>query len=118
MKLSVIALDYDSAGPVGNDDATRHELAHFASQALHGNPLKTGDVEYIVAVGKPAQQIVHAAREEECELIVMSTHGLTAMWKLFFGSTTERVPRETTVSVLVTPRRMLARPPWMKSGGR
>ena len=30
-------------------------------------------------------------------------HGLTGMRKLFFGSTTERVLRETTVPVLVTP---------------
>jgi len=33
----------------------------------------------------------------------MSTHGLTGMRKLFFGSTTERVLRETTVPVLATP---------------
>ena len=33
----------------------------------------------------------------------MSTHGLTGMRKLFFGSTTERVLRETTRPVLVTP---------------
>jgi nucleotide-binding universal stress UspA family protein len=37
------------------------------------------------------------------DLIVMSTHGLTGMRKLFFGSTTERVLRETTVPVLATP---------------
>jgi nucleotide-binding universal stress UspA family protein len=33
----------------------------------------------------------------------MSTHGLTGMRKLFFGSTTERVLRETTAPVLATP---------------
>ena len=33
----------------------------------------------------------------------MSSHGLTGARKLFFGSTTERVLRETTVPVLVTP---------------
>ncbi len=33
----------------------------------------------------------------------MSTHGLTGMRKLFFGSTTERVLRETTMPVLVVP---------------
>jgi nucleotide-binding universal stress UspA family protein len=57
----------------------------------------------VVAVGKPAQQILHTAREEACDLIVMSTHGLTGMRKLFFGSTTERVLRETTIPVLATP---------------
>ena len=33
----------------------------------------------------------------------MSTHGLTGVRKLFFGSTTERVLRETAVPVLLTP---------------
>jgi len=84
-------------------EATRHELVHFACDVLHGNPLRSGDVEYVVATGKPAKQIVRTAQEEACGLIVMSTHGTTGMWKLFFGSTTERVLRETTVPVLVTP---------------
>ena len=43
------------------------------------------------------------ARERSSDLIVVSTHGLTGMRKLFFGSTTERVLRETTTPVLVTP---------------
>jgi len=34
---------------------------------------------------------------------VMASHGATGFRKLFFGSTTERVLRETTVPVLVTP---------------
>ena len=34
---------------------------------------------------------------------MISTHGLTGIRKLFFGSTTERVLRETTRPVLVTP---------------
>ena len=78
----------------------RRELAHFASSALGGNPLKGIDVEYEVGVGKPAKQILHTAHEEECDLIVMSTHGLTGVRKMFFGSTTERVLRETTIPVL------------------
>ena len=48
-------------------------------------------------------EILRVARERSCDLIVISTHGLTGMRKLFFGSTTERVLRETTRPVLVTP---------------
>ena len=59
--------------------------------------------EYDVAVGKPPVEILRVARERSCDLIVMSSHGLTGARKLFFGSTTERVLRETTVPVLVTP---------------
>ena len=58
---------------------------------------------YEVAVGKPPIEILRVARERSCDLIVMSSHGFTGVRKLFFGSTTERVLRETTVPVLVTP---------------
>lgn len=91
------------AGTVWNPDDTRHELARFASRALHDNPPKETDVDYAVTVGKPARQILQVAQEATCDLIVMSTHGLTGMRKMFFGSTTERVLRETTIPVLATP---------------
>jgi len=90
-------------GQVWDPEDTRRELARFASGALGGNPLKTADVEYAVAVGRPAKEILQLAREKPCDLIVMSTHGLTGMRKMFFGSTTERVLRETTVPVLAVP---------------
>lgn len=90
-------------GHVWDPEETRRELAHFASSALGANPLKTTDVEYVVAVGKPPKEILQVAREKPCDLIIMSTHGLTGMRKMFFGSTTERVLRETTVPVLAVP---------------
>lgn len=90
-------------GVVWDPENTRRELSRFVSKALHGHPLKSTDVEYEVTVGKPARQILQVAHEKACDLIVMSTHGLTGMRKLFFGSTTERVLRETTVPVLATP---------------
>lgn len=90
-------------GMAWSPDETRHELVRFASGALHGTPIKETDVEFRVAVGKPAKQILQVAQEAACDLIVMSTHGLTGMRKMFFGSTTERVLRETTIPVLATP---------------
>ncbi|HEY0875293.1 MAG TPA: universal stress protein [Vicinamibacterales bacterium] len=90
-------------GVVWDPEDTRRELAHFASETLGGNPLKTADVEYEVAVGKPAKEILQVAKEKPCDLIIISTHGLTGVRKMFFGSTTERVLRETTVPVLAVP---------------
>ena len=84
-------------------EATRKELEHFVIRALDAAPAPALDLHYRVAVGKPAQQILQTAQTEACDLIVMSTHGVTGMRKLFFGSTTERVLRETTVPVLATP---------------
>jgi nucleotide-binding universal stress UspA family protein len=56
-----------------------------------------------VRTGKPAVEILDEARDAGAGLIVMSSRGQTGVRKLFFGSTTERVLRETSVDVLVTP---------------
>ena len=56
-----------------------------------------------MTIGKPALEIVRLARERSCDLIVISTHGLTGFKKFHLGSTTERVLRDTTVPVLITP---------------
>ena len=90
-------------GVVWEPETTRQELEHFVTRALHARVAAHVNLQYEVLVGKPAQEILHAATRHRCDLIVMSTHGLTGMRKLFFGSTTERVLRETTVPVLVTP---------------
>jgi nucleotide-binding universal stress UspA family protein len=86
-----------------NPDASRHELEQFAARAFGPDSPTLSSLEYDVAVGKPAGEILRVARERSCDLIVISTHGLTGMRKLFFGSTTERVLRETTRPVLITP---------------
>jgi nucleotide-binding universal stress UspA family protein len=91
-----------ATGTKWDGEAMRRELAAFAGRVLR-EPAGGGALDYMVAVGKPAEQILRIAKDQGCDLIVMSTHGLTGMRKLFFGSTTERVLRETTVPVLATP---------------
>lgn len=90
-------------GVVWDPEDTRSELSRFVDETLHGYPLDGIELRCEVAVGKPANEILHVASEQACDLIVMSTHGLTGMRKLFFGSTTERVLRETSIPVLATP---------------
>jgi nucleotide-binding universal stress UspA family protein len=86
-----------------NPDDCKHELEQFASKTFGPDSSILASLEYDVAVGKPGGEILRVARERSSDLIVISTHGLTGMRKLFFGSTTERVLRETTRPVLVTP---------------
>jgi nucleotide-binding universal stress UspA family protein len=90
------------AGVVWKPEDSVAELAQFTAKAMGREAAMPGGLEYEVAVGKPGAEILRIARERSCDLIVMSTHGLTGMRKLFFGSTTERVLRETTKPVLVT----------------
>lgn len=82
-------------------EASEEQMAKFVTDTFGGEPIAM--FEYEVAVGKPPVEILRVARERSCDLIVMSSHGLTGARKLFFGSTTERVLREANTPVLVTP---------------
>ena len=90
-------------GIVWDPQTTREELERFVGRTIPSQTANPEELQYEVAVGKPAQQILLTAQKFACDLIVMSTHGLTGMRKLFFGSTTERVLRATTVPVLAVP---------------
>jgi len=96
------ALDLGT-GVMWSPEDCRRELVRFATKAVEQDAAHATALEYEVAVGRPAGEILRVARERSCDLIVMSSHGLTGARKLFFGSTTERVLRETACPVLVTP---------------
>ncbi len=90
-------------GMVWRPEDSEAELEQFVEHTFGGESPILERMDYAVAVGKPAAEILRAARTRPCDLIVISTHGRTGIRKLFFGATTERVLRETTVPVLVTP---------------
>jgi nucleotide-binding universal stress UspA family protein len=60
------------------------------------------DVQYRGKIihGSPAERITKAAEEENCDMIVIATHGLTGIKHLIFGSVAEKVVRTSTVPVL------------------
>ncbi len=82
---------------------TIREMETFFRQALGARWNESAVVQFEVASGKPAPEILRVSRECGCDLIVMASHGATGFRKLFFGSTTERVLRETSVPALITP---------------
>ena len=84
-------------------DVTLSELKRFCGDTLTDYQSGPKKVEFGVCVGKPGTEILRAADELPADLIVMSSHGRSGIPKLFFGSTTERVLRETSAPVLVTP---------------
>ena len=92
-----------ASGPGYLVEETVREVEKFLRETFEQKPRQVSDIQLDVAVGKPAQEILRVSRERGCDLIVMGSHGSTGFRKLFFGSTTERVLRETTVPVLVTP---------------
>jgi universal stress protein A len=80
----------------------RAALQHFIESTFQSEH-HTVPADLIATVGKPAPEILRVAVERRCALIVMASQGMSGVRKLFFGSTAERVLREATVPVLITP---------------
>jgi nucleotide-binding universal stress UspA family protein len=57
-------------------------------------------VERVLGEGRPAEAILRAARERQCDLIVMGTHGRTGLGRALMGSVAEEVVRKAPCPVL------------------
>jgi nucleotide-binding universal stress UspA family protein len=76
----------------------RQELKRFGESQAPGVPL-----ERQVRSGMPWEQILFEANETKASLIVIGTHGRTALERLLLGSVISDVLREARCSVLVVP---------------
>jgi nucleotide-binding universal stress UspA family protein len=75
-------------------EALRRELATV-------EPTVSGlSVERRLTEGNPAAEIVRVAKENNCDLIVLGTHGRTGLGRLLMGSVAEQVVRKATCPVL------------------
>lgn len=54
-----------------------------------------------VRIGKPAEEILHIARNVGADLIIVGSHGLTGLERLVLGSVSEKIVREAGCSVEV-----------------
>lgn len=59
------------------------------------------DCKHHCIVGMPEEEIVSFASENNCDLIVMASHGRTGMSRLLMGSVAEGVMRKASCPVLV-----------------
>jgi len=82
---------------------TQQELEEFVKETFRSHQPLVAELQLMVASGKPAPQINRMALEHRADVIVMSSHGKAGVPTPVFGSTTERVLRETRTPVLVTP---------------
>jgi len=75
---------------------SRHELQTFYRDVQGPLP----PASYHVITGRPVHEITKVAEQDDCDLIVMATHGLTGLDRLLMGSTTENVLRVAPCPVL------------------
>lgn len=60
-------------------------------------------IESHVMEGVPSEIIVSKAKEWQCDLIIMGTHGRTGLSHLIMGSVAENVVRHASIPVLIIP---------------
>jgi nucleotide-binding universal stress UspA family protein len=58
-------------------------------------------VEYRLVEGDPAREILAAAAEIDCDMIVMGTHGRSGLERLLLGSVSEQVLRKARCPVVM-----------------
>lgn len=102
--VETISLGYPSDPfPVSMNEVFQEILAHARgqletlAQEVRGRGVV---VREILAQGQPPSEIVHVARTETVDLIVLGTHGKGVLNQALFGSTTERVARKAPCPVL------------------
>jgi len=81
--------------------ATLRELRSFVRRSLPRGA--SPSIRYLVALGRPAREILKTADRLRSDLVVVGTEGLGGARKLFFGSTTEQLLRTASIPVLAVP---------------
>ena len=112
--LTVVTVVDAFLDAAANATGTRDALASQTQQEIQGllervaasrrQPYER--IGVTVEVGEPAREILKQVSECRADLIVMGTQGLEGARRLVFGSTTERVLRESRVPVLAVPAEM------------
>jgi nucleotide-binding universal stress UspA family protein len=88
---------FRSAGP--SLDSYRTTLRQFLTDSF-SDLISTVNVQEKVERGTPAEAIVEIATKQGVDLIVMSTHGRTALAHIVMGSVTEKVIHNARCPVL------------------
>lgn len=95
-----VEYNFDIALGTAYDEATRESLLEKLHALVDLPTRAVVEVEERVTRGAPFAEIVRIARDEQVDLIVLATHGLSGIAHLLLGSTTEKVVRKAPCPVL------------------
>jgi nucleotide-binding universal stress UspA family protein len=76
----------------------RKELEKWCAEELRGYK----EIEYRILKGVPAVEILKFAEENKIDLIIMGTHSRRGLDRIIFGSTAEKIVRNSRCPVLTT----------------
>jgi nucleotide-binding universal stress UspA family protein len=105
--LHIVETQHDITDAAPSDTTTMEEIqikaAELAADELKAasTPALLEKLDYDVACikGKPFVEIVAFAKEREVDMIVMGTHGRSALMAAMMGSTAEKVVRKASCPV-------------------
>ncbi len=78
-------------------EAAEAQIEQFVTQHM---PDLRDSVRKVVVLGKPFAEIIRYAREQNIDLIVLGTHGRSALGSMLLGSVAEKVVRKAPCAVL------------------
>jgi nucleotide-binding universal stress UspA family protein len=93
-----------AALPANIEEEIRAAAEHSLHQLVHGAGVAVGSVRESVRFGTAVATIGEYAREQQIDLIVLGTHGLSGLEHLLLGSVAERVLHYAPCPVLTIPR--------------
>ncbi|MCA9871481.1 MAG: universal stress protein, partial [Anaerolineae bacterium] len=76
-------------------------LQDYLDQVVRGITAAGHQAISAVRLGQPAEEIISYAGENNCELIVMSTHGRSGIGRWVYGSVADKVLRGSATPVLL-----------------
>jgi nucleotide-binding universal stress UspA family protein len=76
-------------------------LEHLREELLRLGPTDPDTrIQHLLSEGDPARAILQAVRDNQCDMIVMGTHGRTGVRRLLMGSVAEEVVRKAPCPVI------------------
>jgi nucleotide-binding universal stress UspA family protein len=94
-------LDANPKVIVEDVEARRRDAEEYLAPIAAALRAQGVDTSWAVRRGRPADEILAAAKESSAELIAMATHGRTGLGRLLFGSVAEAVLRHAPVPVFL-----------------
>ncbi|MFQ5508670.1 MAG: universal stress protein [Leptospirillia bacterium] len=96
----VVDFGMDNSEQYEKVQATLQKMMDELTDSLADEPIP---INGELVQGDPVGEIIRIAREENSNLIVMGTHGRTALEHMLIGSVAEKVVRKAPVPVLTVP---------------
>ena len=84
----------------GIDEMLREDAEEAVATVRDVGEARGVSVATAILEGSPSREIVEFAEREDCDLVVMGTHGRGGIDRLLLGSVAERVVRASDVPVL------------------